>query len=165
MKTHSFTEFSFHGDLLEMQVCGVLGQFPVFVLQRGFHKGDHFVLAVFVCPRCILFQTLELWPRSSTPMTRSVRRSRWCTRQMVPPTPPWMVLSTHWSTSIPWKLRRHVGTVVDGLFVNLLIHPLGLRSASHCAAGRWCRKYADNMCALKELITNDLGRGRCGLFI
>lgn len=26
--------------------------------------------------------------------------------------------------------------MVDGLFVNLLIHPLGLRSASHCAAGR-----------------------------
>ena len=35
---------------------------------------------------------------------------------------------------LPWKLRRHVGTMVDGLFVNLLIQPLGLRSASHCAA-------------------------------
>ena len=42
-----FIVFSFHGDLLEMQVCGVLGQFPIFVLQGGFHKGDRFVLAVF----------------------------------------------------------------------------------------------------------------------
>ena len=48
---HLFTVFSFHGDLLEMQVCGVLGQFPVFVLQGGFLKDDRFVLAVFFLPQ------------------------------------------------------------------------------------------------------------------
>lgn len=90
-----------------MQSWTVLGQPCIFVRLLLFYKDTRYILAAF-CPRCTLFLTLGLWLRLSTPMTRSVRPSRWCMRQMAPPTRPWMVLSIRWCTSILWKPHRHV---------------------------------------------------------
>lgn len=72
-----------------------------------FFRGSCYIFAA-LCRRSTLFQTPERWLRSSTPMTRFARPSRWCTRQMVPPTRRWTVPSTPWCTSIRWKPLRHV---------------------------------------------------------
>ena len=65
-------------------------------------------ICVFFSPRCTLSLREGRWHRSCTVMSRTVPRSKWSTRRMAPPTPPWTPRSTRSFTSIPWKLRRHV---------------------------------------------------------
>lgn len=90
-----------------MQVCGVLGQLPVSVLQGGFHKDDRFVLAVFA-PGAFCSRRWNCGPDclhrdQVRPLAGGVHR------QMVPPTPPWMVsAATAGLHPSPWKLRRQL---------------------------------------------------------